>query len=180
MNRIILTILACCMLAGCDEPQQQKSSDEKQKEQQEVLLKEGTAQVGMPNIKNFRERKQLHDIYELRDQADYTTYTYTYSEMTGKKTFFCNSIGYGIPYATQFTSPQKVQQYNNYQRYDNLVVPQADPNGLFSPPSAEGTWVMCKDPKGTDVKPVYVEPRIIVSPFAIDDETPTKELPAKK
>ena len=26
---------------------------------------------------------------------------------------------------------------------------------------------MCKDPKGPDVRPVYVEPRVIVSPFPL-------------
>jgi hypothetical protein len=49
-----------------------------------------------------------------------------------------------------------------------VALPQADPNGLFSPTSAEGTWVMCKDPKGGEVKPVYIEPRIVVSPFKME------------
>ena len=35
------------------------------------------------------------------------------------------------------------------------------------PTSAEGTWVMLKSPDG-DVKPVYVEPRVVVSPFKLD------------
>ncbi len=52
----------------------------------------------MPGIKNFRERRLLKDIFEMRDQADLSTYTYTYSEVTGKFSFFCNSIGYGLPY----------------------------------------------------------------------------------
>jgi hypothetical protein len=46
-------------------------------------------------------------------------------------------------------------------------LPQADPNGLFSPASAEGTWILMKDPNGKEVKPVYIEPRIIVSPFKL-------------
>ena len=42
---------------------------------------------------------------------------------------------------------------------------QAEPNGLFMPPTAEGSWVICgtKD----DLKPVYTEPRVIVSPFRL-------------
>lgn len=179
MNKITLVLLGVIGLVGCDETPRKMTSDDKQREQQEVLLQEGAAKIGMPNIKNFREKQQLKDIFELRDQSGYSTYTYLYSEMTGKKIFFCNSIGYGIPYATQFTNPQKVQRYDNYQRYDNLVVPQADPNGLFTPPGAEGTWIMCKDPKGTEVKPVYVEPRIIVSPFPMDDAE-TYVVPTKK
>jgi len=136
------------------------------------MLKEGTAQVGMPAIKNFRERKLLKDILELRDQTGLVTYTYLWNEFTGKKVFFCNSVGYGIPYATQYTNPQKVEYVNEAgkQGYTYATIPQADPNGLFSPAAAEGTWVMCKDPNGPDTKPVYVEPRVIVSPFKLPEQ----------
>ena len=160
MKKILGLTVAISMLAACDS---QPSSDDIQRRQQEILLNEGSSQVGMPAIKNFRERKLLKDILELRDQSGLVTFTYIWSEMQGKYIFFCNSIGYGIPYATQFTNPGKVERV--YQ--GGVVLPQADPNGLFSPSSAEGTWVMCKDPKGKEVKPVYIEPKIIVSPFEL-------------
>lgn len=39
---------------------------------------------------------------------------------------------------------------------------------IGTPDSAEGTWVMCSDPSGSGkTRPVYVEPRIIVSPFKL-------------
>ncbi len=157
---VLVGLLFC--ITGCTLEQ---SSDQKQTAQQEKILQEGTSQVGMPGIKNFRERKLLKDILELRDQNGLSTYTYTWSEVSGKKTFFCNSIGYGIPYATQFTNPQK----SEYQHGAIVTLPQADPSGLFSPASAEGTWVMCKNPNGNDVKPVYVEPKVIVSPFKLPE-----------
>ena len=143
------------------------TNDAVQRNQQEALLKEGTSQVGLPNIKNFRERRILKDILELRDQTGYTTYTYIFSEQLGKLVFLCESIGYGIPYSTQFTNPMKVE----FARHETgvAILPQADPNGLFSPASADGTWVMCKDPHGTEVRPVLIEPRAIFSPFKFDD-----------
>lgn len=122
----------------------------------------------MPAIKNFRERKMLKDILELRDQTGLVTYTYLYNEMTGKLIFFGETIGYGIPYATQYTNPQKVaERYLGGQAAAYAIIPQADPNGLFSPAAAEGTWILMKDPNGKDVRPVYVEPRVIVSPFKL-------------
>lgn len=145
-------------LTGCIE----ESSDTKQREQQERILQEGTAQTGMPAIKNFRERKLLKQIIEMRDQDGLVTYTYTVPETTGRPVFLCNSIGYGLPAATQYTNPEK------YVGTTGATLPQADPNGLFSPSSAEGTWVMCTDPSGTGkTRPVYVEPRVIVSPFKL-------------
>lgn len=151
------------MMLGCDESK--PSSDDVQKEQQEKILQEGTSQVGMPAIVNFQERRLLKTIYELRDQQSLTTYTYVVAENTGKLIFLGDTIGYGIPYSTQFTNPQKVEYY--YQ-HGYIALPQADPNGLFSPPSAEGTWILMKDPNGNKISPVYIEPRIIVSPFKLN------------
>ena len=139
---ITTKVNACGWFSDC-------SSDKVQQKQQETLLQEATNQVGMPAIKNFRERKLLKDILELRDQSGLITYTYLYNEFNGKLVFLCDSIGYGIPYSTQFTNPEKVDNYNY-----NITLPQADPNGLFSPSSASGTWVMCKNPNGTETKPV--------------------------
>ena len=73
----------------------------------------------MPAIKNFRERKILKDILELRDQEGLVTYSYLENmvpqiqpgrtALGGKLTYFGETIGYGIPYATQYTNPQKVE-----------------------------------------------------------------------
>lgn len=155
---VFVLVVAVLLAAGCKHTE---SSDSKQNREQENILQEATAQTGMPAIKNFRERKLLKQILELRDQEGVLTYTYIVAEQTGKLVFLGETIGYGIPAATQYTNPQK---YVN----QGTTLPQADPNGLFSPESAEGTWIMLKDPKGKEVRPVYVEPRIIVSPFRLD------------
>ena len=144
------------------------SSDITQRKKQEKILAEGTAQVGMTGIKNFREKKLLKDILELRDQNGLLTYTYIVVEQTGALVLLGQSIGYGIPASTQFTSPQKPDIFVKHGITHGVVtLPQADPNGLFSPSPAEGTWVMMKDPHSDAVKPVYVEGRIIVSPFKL-------------
>lgn len=145
--------LACSFfLVGCED------SDSTQRREQEVILKEATSQTGMPAIRNFRERKLLKMILEKRDQVNLQTYTYTYAEASGEIKFFCNSVGFAIPYATQYTNPQ---------RYDSGVsVPQADPSGLFSPESADASWIMCKTPSG-ELQPVYVEPKVIVTTYKL-------------
>lgn len=160
----ILSLLSTDLESGCGV--RDHSSDGRQQQAQEMILMESTRAVGMPAIKNFRERRLLKDILELRDQNNLSTYTYLWSEMNGKLVFFCHSIGYGIPYATQYTNPQKDTYYSTSSAA-HVVIPQADPNGLFSPASAEGTWIMCFDEKSKDTRPVYVEPRVVVSPFEL-------------
>ncbi len=154
------------ILASCTE--HHETSDDIQREQQEAMLSEATASVGMPAITHFRERRLLKDILELRDQEGLTTWTYLHSDMTGKLTLLGESIGYGIPASTQYSNPAKIEwSTHGGAGYQVEVLPQADPNGLFSPASAEGTWVMLKDPNGSNVRPIYVEPRIVVSPFPL-------------
>lgn len=167
-----LAIFLACSAEDCEGGGDQQS-DKVQRAQQEAILQEATSQTGMPAIKNFRERKLLKDILELRDQAGLTTYTYVWADMKGTLVFLCDSIGYGIPYATEYTNPSKTIEGRTQGEF--VAIPQADPNGLFSPPSAEGTWVMCKDPHGDAVKPIYIEPRIVVSPFKLKADYAAKD-----
>lgn len=165
MKKLIVILLGLLFFTGCFEP----TSDSIQTQQQGVLFREATSAVGMPAITNFRERRMLKDILELRDKDGITTYTYIFAENSGQLIFLGETIGYGIPYATQYTSPQKIERrfWSNNNASDAHVIPQADPNGLFSPASAEGTWILMKDPNGEKVSPVYIEPRIVVSPFKL-------------
>jgi hypothetical protein len=142
------------------------NSDQDFQRQQEAIMKQAFNSVGMPAITNFAERRQLKQIFELRDQ-NVATYTYLVG-MDGKVgQKLCNSVGFGIPYATQFTSPMR-PTYSGSSGIATL--PQADPNTLFSPASAEGTWVLCLNPETNKPTPLYVEPKIIVSPFKLVKE----------
>ncbi len=158
---VIALILASSTRGGCS-----TDSDEIQAEQQETILREGTSAVGMPAIRNFRERRLLKSILEMRD-SEISTFTYLASP-AGDLKLLCSSIGYGIPYSTQYTNPQK----SVYSGGGSFALPQADPNGLFSPESSDGTWVMCKNPNGNEVSPVLIEPRIVVSPFPLVQNVP--------
>lgn len=132
--------------------------------QQEQMMKEADAQTGMPNIVNFQERKMAKMILELRDQENLICYAYIIPEMTGNPVFLGKCIGYGLPYATQFTNPMKT--YGSYQGgYE--ILPQADPNGLFMPASADGTWLLLIDPETEEARPVYCEPKVLISPFKL-------------
>lgn len=183
-NRLPVIVMALFGLlgassgSGCDVPA--PSSADIQAQRQELSLKEATAENGIPAIKNFREQRLLKQIYELRDQEGLVTYTYLFSDYQGKPHFLCRSIGYAVPYSTQYTAPEHVQRYRVLREdskdsfdYGTEKLPQAEPNGLYPPTTSEGTWVLCLDPSGKlmmsgkRVLPVYIEPRIIVSPFKL-------------
>lgn len=159
MKKLILLplVLLCMANEGCVPS---PSSDEVQAKQAERILKEGTAQTGMPAIKNFRERKTLKMIYELRDQEGLSTYTYIVSEQTGKPVFLCDSVGYAISDATGYLSPDKYVG-------NGVVMFQAEPNGLFTPDASDANWVICLDPKSSKPLPVFTSARIVVSAYRL-------------
>lgn len=160
---LVMSVLVLSLgFTSCGE--YQPTTDEKEQAQQEQLLQQAQRETGMPAVPNHQEKKLLKMIYELRDDNKLINYAYLYNEMQGKLVFLGKCIGYGLPYATQYSNPEKVaDRYNGAW----LTLPQAEPNGLFMPSSAEGTWLMLIDAKG-DPHPVYIEPRVIVSPFPLN------------
>ena len=159
-------IIALCLLASlvaCGEVPSSAATIERKK--QAKLSLRGVEMVGMPAITNFAEKRMMKDIIELRDQNVATT-TYI-MDMNGKMHKVCDSVGFGLPYATQYTNPQMPQRTSDGGSV--YVLPQADPNGLYSPASADGTWVQCVNPKTKKATVVYIEPRVIVSPFPIGE-----------
>jgi len=157
MKKLLLLSTCFLSLTACDpiEP----SAEQTQTKQTRQLQAEANRQIGMPDIVNFQERRFAKQILEMRDKA-IVTYTY-FIDMNGKKHFICESVGYGLPYSVQFTNPMKSHYAVNGGSH---AIPQADPNGLYMPDGLSATWVLCSDKKG-GVKPVYVEPQIMVSPF---------------
>ena len=159
MKRILALVAVATVLTACD---QQPSSTQIELRKQEELSMQAVTQVGMPAITNFAEKRMMKDILELRDK-NVATVTYLVG-MNNQLTKVCDSVGYGLPYATQYTNPQRVAYDSGH---GSVTLPQADPNGLYNPASADGTWVLCVDHKDGKAKPVYIEPRILVSPFPI-------------
>jgi hypothetical protein len=143
------------------------SSDKATSEDLEKLLKEGERQTGLPGITNFTEKRMVKWLYELRDQPNYRTYTYIVT-MTGKLVKICDSVGYGINASIQYSNPEKVYQESGLDGRAATFMPQAEPNALFMPEGLAATYVMCVSEGSDDVKAVYIEPEIIVSPIELD------------
>lgn len=145
---LALTVIIIAILTGCT------NSDSVLNQQQDQALTTANNAIGLPNIHNFFEKKTLKKIMEMRDNPDLTTYTYT-EAMDGHFVYVGRSIGYGIPYATQYTNPERYSQSGG-------TLPQADPNGLFSPPAANATWILLVDEKTNEPYISYIEPNMVV------------------
>jgi hypothetical protein len=166
---MVLTGLALTTLLMGNECSSESVADKRERMQTARLTEQASTQVGMPAVTRFTEKRNLKMIYEKRDDAKLATIAYIV-DLNGKLHKVCDAIGYGFPYATQFTNPARDIWYgdgNISGAGSHMQMPQPEPNGLFMPNAADGTWVLCLDPSTKDLQPVYVEPRVIVSPFPL-------------
>ena len=171
----VIGVLMSSMLVGCG---QRETASSKENNYTQDLMEQSSNIVGYPDVTNFFEKAQLKEIYELRDDPNLICYWYTKNDMTGKWIYQGECIGYGIPYTTQFTQPDTMQRAalpvldingndKGRNEYFTEVLPQADPNGLYSSASTSATWILTPDKDG-NIKPTYVESEITVSQSKLD------------
>lgn len=105
------------------------------------------------------ERYLLIELYKARNSA-VSTYSYVFNDYLGKIVWSCPSVGYPVPGGTQLTNPDqltfsRVKNGNHTETIEGSI-PQVEPNGLYTPATSAGTYVMCVNDDGT-VSPVYEE-----------------------
>jgi hypothetical protein len=159
---ILLVIVSSILFTGCLEPV--NDADKQMRERTEQAMAEMNAQIGMPAIKNFQERKLAKMIFELRDKEDLITYAYIVN-LNGDLIFIGECIGFGLPYSVQYTNPEK--RIGDGVDGEIATIPQADPNGLFMPEGLSATGLMMIDPETGESRPGYFEPQVMVSPFKL-------------
>ena len=157
MKKIISVLLLgilCLGLAGCESSM---SADDQQRNETERIMQEINNQVGMPNVKNFAEKKMLKEVLEKCDDPNLITYLYT-TNLDGKLVYQGRGIGFGVPYSVQYTNPQYVDLLYG----EAIILQQADPSGLFKPDGLSATWYMMVDEESGNSYVEYFEPEIIV------------------
>lgn len=170
-----LMILMIMGLVGCGYRETASSTENKYTQD---IMEQSADAIGYPDVSNFFEKAQLKEIYELRDDPNLICYWYTRNDMSGKWIYQGKCVGYGIPYTTQFTQPDTVQRaalpalkMNGEDRgvneYFTEILPQADPNGLYSSASTSATWILSVDEDG-NISPSYVESEITVTQTKLD------------
>jgi len=146
---IIVGITACNTLPTADQQQTDATNQ---------AMAQANAEVGMPTIINFKERKQLKEIYELRDQSNLICYAYVQNMVDGKFIYLGECQGYGVPYDTEFTNPDTVV---NAGEDGVTTIPQEDPNMLYQG-SSTATWLIMIDSKTGKDEIMYMEPNTVV------------------
>lgn len=149
--------LVCVMsfsFLACDE---HTSANDRERQavnrQQETFLRSQPTPVFEWSL----ERSLMIQLYNARN-ARTLTYSYVIHPHTGQLIMSCESMGFPIPATVQLTNPQTIVENTR----GTTTIAQAEPNGLYAPPSTNATWVMCIAPNG-GVEPRYVENDVIAT-----------------
>lgn len=154
---ILILVVVGLVAAQCGS----QGIERQQQEQNQLSLIQNQP---VPNLGGYSfERDVVIQTYLARNRT-IATYTYTMTEIDAKIIEICASIGYPIPYATQLTNPLQTV-YNN----SGAIIGNPEPNGLYSPDSAEGTIINCANDDGT-ITPTYWEPRVFALPYRIKSD----------
>lgn len=76
--------------------------------------------------------------------------------------FWCPSHGGAVPNTAQLTDPDYVEPDPNTSsgNHSSIIIGNMDPDGVYSPSSSNGTYVLCVDSAGTQYL-VYSEPDVL-------------------
>jgi len=105
----------------------------------------GKYSMSPPLIFDSPEKQFLNHIHRLRNISNLTTYTYVQSPVTGKFMLLCQSVGYGLPFAAEDTSPSGTDGS-----------PRPDGSGLYSTAGGVGVWIACRNSR-SDVSNLVLE-----------------------
>lgn len=168
----VVVIGALCLsvvlaFSACDV---NENSDSKQESATEQSMQQADKEIGMPAITNFTERKELKNIYELRDQSNLICYAYILNQMNSKFDYLGECVGFGIPYGTEYSNPNKVTNGGNSPDTGtgNVAISQADPNLLYPSASTQATWLTMIDAKTGKQEVMYAEPNVVVYQTKLD------------
>lgn len=158
MKKILTCIVAAGLifLIGCS------GSNEKDRMTVEKQQQHYAKVQPVPFFDYSLERETFIQIYKMRNERVRTWCVWR--SLNGMIEGHTESVGFPIPYDVQLTNPLARADGSS-----NVVVEQAEPNGLFSSKTTRATWirsVVRHNGKVMEV-PIYVEADVTCYPYPI-------------
>ena len=142
-------------LAACDVSTGSGTADRQASQQQEDIANRAQQEVGIYQPTNFTRKRLANRIGQMLDSPNLATVSYAQG-LDGRLRCIGHTIGFPLPGATQTTSPQKLVNADLGQYHGDMLVPQSEPDQLFSPQSEDATWIVLVNSKGV-AAPAYFE-----------------------
>lgn len=152
---IALASVAALTLAACEESTPD-TAEQRAAAQQETISTRAQEEVGIYNPTHFTRKRLANRIGQMLDDPALATISYAQG-IDGRLRCIGNTIGFPMPGGTQTTAPTKWgTPPNRYQGYQDVQVPQSEPDQLYYPSASNGTWLLMVTKAGGS-EPVYFE-----------------------
>lgn len=101
----------------------------------------------LPHFTYSQMRQNLTEI-ETAQATGVQTTSFFFNQGVADPMDSCPSIGVPIAASASLSNPHRVDKHSATDG-GNAVIDQMDPNGVYTPPSTTGTYVVCVDATGT-------------------------------
>lgn len=170
LTHILSVLLIAFILIGCDDtPSQDKELRKQETAAINDLQQRKNSVVDIPNLTDFRPADMFARTMEEQDKG-VQAYAYMLSPYSEKFFFVCVAAAFPYPGGTQFTAPSITKTLDDGTGVAGWTVPQADPNGLYTPETAAATILPCwanehdVNNTGNKFESTYFEDNIVVLP----------------
>jgi hypothetical protein len=132
-------VTACLMLAGCpSHPNADMTEQNAQTAQQRIY----DNNQPLPQYNWSLERQVLIDAQDSAARGDAST-SFFFVQGVQDPVFICPSLGLGVPDTAQLSNPDQIAPISGRWGGGATVIGQMDPFGVYTPPTSEGTYVIC-------------------------------------
>ena len=101
----------------------------------------------LPHFNTSQLRQNLIEIESAQSNGVQTT-SFFYNQGVKEPISSCPSIGFPIPNTMSLSNPQQIVNSYTNGNIATGVISQMDHNGVYSPTSSSGTYVICVDDTG--------------------------------
>jgi hypothetical protein len=166
---VVAAVLVTLALTGCDE--EDTAADRTQIAEKITVSRQDALYAKSQPVPFFNysiPRDLWIQFYKATTSGQVRTWSCEVSDYGTPVSEIYESIGYPIPMDTQLTNPQKLMDNSAGSNPGTGagVVPQSEPNGLYTSPNTNATIIMVADEAGK-VVPLYSEHKVQSWPFPV-------------
>lgn len=127
------------VLAGCSHPANANQTEQNAQTAQQRIYDNNQ---GLPQYNWSLERQVLIDAQDSAARGDAST-SFFFVQGVQEPVFICPSLGLGVPDTAQLSNPDQIAPVSSKWGGGSAVIGQMDPFGVYTPPTSEGTYVIC-------------------------------------
>jgi hypothetical protein len=151
MNKTIPAIIGAALLAAGLAACQGNSTNAGQQQENQQQGQDTTTYENNQPIPHFQYsdyRQTAINVEAIQALGEQTT-SFFFNLGVKDPIFSCPSLGSPFPNTAELSNPDQVTSPSNGNgEYNSVTVGQMDPNGVYSPSSSSGTYVICLNAQG--------------------------------